>query len=129
MIKQNHKKGIAMVYIMIVISGIILATALSTSSLGIMSAKRMQRYGQFAEVRALAMHCVETVLMNVRNNTALTASSSLTDSGGTCVYTVTGTAPNKVIAVTASKYNIYKRITVLVTQVSPTILATWVEGI
>lgn len=116
-----------MVYIMIVLSGIILASSFALSTIGVLSGKRMQRYTQSADVRMLAMYCAENVLMQVRNNTALAITATTTLGTGTCAYTVSGIAPNKTIDITANKNNLYKRVRVTVTRVSPTFLTSWVE--
>ncbi|MBC7766678.1 hypothetical protein H7Y21_01650 [Arenimonas sp.] len=123
-----NKNGFAMVYIMLILSAIILASSLSISSIGILSAKRMQRYTQSAEVRMLAMHCGESILLLVRNNSALlTATTTMIQGTGSCAYTVNGTAPNKVINITAIKYNLYKRLQITISRFAPTILASWIE--
>ncbi len=117
-----------MVYIMIVLSGIILASSLALSTTGVLSGKRMQRYTQSADIRMLSQYCAETALMAVRNNTAIATTATTTQGTGTCTYTISGTSPNKIIDVTAIKNNLYKRIRITVTRVSPSILTTWVEG-
>lgn len=66
--------------------------------------------------------------MQVRTNTSLTGSGTLTFGTGSCSYTISGTSPTKTIVITATQYNLYKRITIVTSRVTPTILSTWTEG-
>lgn len=120
-------KGFVFIYVMIIVASILVAVAIVGGQTGVFFANNVKEHQASAEAAMVAEYCGENLLMQVRNNTALTSSGSLTFAGGTCTYSVTGTSPNKTITLSVVKNNIYRRTTITTTQVSPTILVTWVE--
>ena len=116
-----------LLYVVLMVASVTVAISLAASLGSAFAGNRLRSYSQNATVRMLGMTCGELLLMQVRNNTALASSGTLTYGGGTCTYTVSGTSPNKTISITATQYNLYKRITIITTQVTPTITATWTE--
>ncbi len=125
---STHPKGFVLLYIMLVVASITVSISLASALGSTFAGNRLRTYTQGAEVRMLAMKCAETLLMQVRTNTALTGTGTLTIGTGSCAYTISGTAPAKSIVIAATQYNLYKRITITTTQVTPIILSTWTEG-
>jgi hypothetical protein len=125
---STTRRAFALLYVMLVVASVTAAFAFAASEGSAFAGNRLRADRQQADVRMLAMRCGEVLLMQVRNNTSLTASSTLSYGTGSCAYTVTGTAPAKTISITASQYNLYKRLTITTTQVSPSLQATWTES-
>jgi hypothetical protein len=121
-------RAFAFLYVVLIIASVTTTISLAASVEGILSGNRLRADAQSAEVRMLTMRCGELLLMQVRNNTALTSSGTLTSGTGSCVYTVTGTSPAKVISITATMYTLTKRLTITTAQVTPNITSTWVES-
>ncbi len=125
---KNHN-GFALLYIMLILASLIVAFSLAASQSGVFSAHRSRIYIASAEVRMLAQYCGENLLMQVRNNPATNASGTLSYNSGSCTYSITGTSPTKTISIVATKNNLYKRLTITTSQVTPEILSVWVETI
>lgn len=125
---NTRPHGFVLLYVMLVVATITVSIALASSLGSAFAGNRLRSYTQGAEVRMLAMRCAETLLMQVRTTTSLTGSGTLPLGNGSCTYTISGTSPAKTIALTATQYNLYKRITIVTTQVTPVILSTWTEG-
>lgn len=121
-------RGFVFLYIILIAAVVLAALSLTASTTGAFTGGRMRLYQQSAEVRVLAMHCAETLLMQVRNSTTLTGSGSLTQGTGSCAYTITGSSVPKTISITATKNNLTKRLTVTVSATTPTLTTTWIEG-
>lgn len=126
-ITQKQNDGFALLYIMLMLAALLTTLALTSARAGIFSGNRMTLYQNAATTRMIAMQCAETLLMQVRNDTALNTAGTLSIQSGSCSYTVGGTSPAKTITLTATYNNIYKRITINTSQVTPMILSTWLE--
>ena len=125
---MTSNRGFVFLYLVLLIASVTVAFALASSVSSGFAGNRIRSDAQSAQVRMLAMACGEQLLMQVRNNTALVTSGSLSYDGGTCTYTVAGTSPNKTITITATQNNLNRKMTITTTQVSPTITASWVEA-
>ena len=124
---HSKQTGFALLYVMLVLASIIVGLALSANQSAFFSANRLKSYSNSAEVRMIADYCGENLLMEIRDNPALVTTGTLSYSGGSCDYSITGTVPVKVITLTASKNNIFKKLTITTSQIYSTIQATWVE--
>ena len=127
--KKNIKDngGFALLYIMLILASIVVALSLAANQSGFFSANRLKSYTTSAEVRMIGTYCGENLLMQIRDNPGLTGSGTLNYNSGSCDYTISGTSPNKNIAITATKNNLYKKVTITTSQVYPTITDTWIE--
>lgn len=125
--KKVPQRGFSFIYIVMVLAMVTFGAALTSSQLSLFSARRAKLNVSAAEARMIGMQCAENLLMQVRNNTALISSGTLSIQSGTCTYSVSGTNPNKTITITAIRNNVYKKITITTTQTSPVILSSWVE--
>lgn len=124
----KNKKGFALLYIMLILASVVTVSALVAGQMAIFSGNRIKLTTTGADVRMLAMYCGENLLMQVRNNILIVSSGTLTYNGGTCSYTITGTSPVKIITFTASENNLYKKITITTSQLSPVITGSWLES-
>lgn len=127
---KNNKRcqtGFALLYVMLILASFIVALSLAANKSGLFSANRLKNYNISAEVRMIGMYCGENLLMQIRNTPGLTGSGTLSYNGGSCSYDITGAIPDKTISITATKNNIYKKLTITTSQVYPTITATWLE--
>lgn len=124
----KNKQGFALIYVMLVLASMVVAFSLAASQSAFFSANRMKSYANNADIRMLGMYCGENLLMQTRNTPTLTGSGTLNYNGGTCTYSISGSVPNKTITITASKNNLYKRLTITTTQIYSTITASWVES-
>jgi hypothetical protein len=124
---KKTTRGFALLYIMLVLASVVTVAALIAGHTGMFAGNRIRLGNGSSEVRMVAMYCGEQLLMQVRNNTNLSGSGTLTYEGGSCIYTVSGSVPNKVIDIVASKNNFYRHIIIMVSQVSPALNASWVE--
>lgn len=128
--KKDHttnQKGFALLYVMLAIASIVAAVSLASGLAGTFSGNRMRIYDGSAQVRMIAMRCAETLLMQIRNNASLTGSGTLSLLDGSCSYTISGSSPIKTITLTATRSNLYRRITITTSQMGPSILSTWTE--
>lgn len=124
---KTTNRGFALLYIMLVLASVVTVASLIAGHVGMFAGNRIRSGSGAADVRMVAMYCGENLLMQIRNNTGISGSGTLTYGGGSCNYTISGSIPNKVVSITASKNNFYRRLTITTSQVSPTINATWVE--
>ena len=113
---------------MLVLASIVTAIALSVNQSAYFSGDRVKTYSSTADARMIAMYCAESLLMQIKDNPGLVDTSTMSYDGGVCNYTVSGSAPNKTISITAVKNNLYKKLTITTTQINPTITSTWVVG-
>jgi hypothetical protein len=123
----KNKGGFALLYIMLILSSIVVALSLAANQSGFFSANRLKSYTTSAEVRMIGMYCGENLLMEIRNNAGFTGTGTLNYNGGVCDYSISGTAPNISIVISAVKNNIYKKLTITTSQLYPTITSAWVE--
>ena len=124
---SNHNKGFAMIYALLILASIMTSVALTSSLMGLYSSYRLKGYSQGAQARMVATACGESALMAVRNNVYTLGTTSLSISGGNCTYGISGSAPIKIINLTVSSTNFYKRITITTSQVVPVLKTVWVE--
>lgn len=122
-------RGFAFLYVIIIIGAVMVSLALAASTSGAFAGGRIRSYQTSAEARTLMMRCAETVLMQIRNNTALTGSGTIgTGVNASCTYTITGATVPKTLTVVAVDETITKRVTITITQVTPVIAARWIEN-
>ncbi len=124
---KNKQSGFALLYIMLVLASIVVALSLAANQSGFFSANRLKSYTTSAEVRMIAMYCGENLLMQIRNDAALTGVGTLDYNDGICDYDISGSDPNKTIQIIAQKNNLYKKLTITTSQLFETIIADWVE--
>ena len=122
------KNGYATLYILLIIASVTVSNSLAAAVGSTFSGTRLRAYALGAEIRTLTSRCVETLLMQVRNNTSLTGAGTIIIGTGSCNYIISGSVPVKIIAITATKNNLYKRVNITITQVSPVLLINWTEG-
>lgn len=125
----KNTKGFALLYIMLILASVITVASLSASQFGVFSSNRLKNYSDAADTRMLTMYCAEILLMQMRNSPATLSSGTLNYNSGTCTYSISGSIPNKTIAITATKNNLYRRLTITTSQINPTIVSTWVESL
>lgn len=125
--KSKKENGFALLYLMLVLASIIVALSLAANQSAFFSANRLKSYVSSSDTRMIGMYCGEKLLMQIRNDASLTGSGTLTYTGGSCTYDITGTVPNKTISIVALENNLYKKLTITTTQIYPTITSTWVE--
>jgi hypothetical protein len=124
---KEDKSGFALLYIMLVLASVVVALSLAANQSGFFSANRLKSYTTSADVRMIAMYCGENLLMEIRNNVNFTGTGTLSYDDGSCLYAISGSVPNITIAITASKNNLYKKLTITTSQLYPTITSTWLE--
>jgi hypothetical protein len=124
---QRTQKGFVMLYIAIILSSVVLTIAMAASLSGLFTGNRTRYSNNDIQARMIAMTCAETLLMQVRNSPSLITSATTPIADGSCTYSISGNVPTKTIMLTATRANIYKRITITTSQINPVILSNWVE--
>ncbi len=122
-----QQQGFVLLYIVLVISSITVATALGLAQHATFTGDRMKTYNSIVQLRTIEMYCAENLMMQVRNTATLLSSGTLTYNGGSCTYTVAGTQPVKTINIVATYGTMYKRLNITTSQLFPVIVSSWVE--
>lgn len=103
----------------VVTSMILLGTANTGSSL---------KNQQSNIAKGYANACVEDALLRIQQNVAYSGVQNLSFSNGSCTSTVTGTAPNKSITVTATVDTVVRKLQITINQTSPNLnVSQWAE--
>ncbi len=124
----KEEYGFALLYVMLVLASIVVALSLAANKSAFFSANRIKSYSSSADVRMIAMYCGENLLMQIRSTPGLTGTGTLNYNGGLCTYDVSGSVPDKIITIEASKNDIYKRLTITTSEIYPTIVSSWLES-
>jgi hypothetical protein len=125
---HHRPRGFVLLYIILVITFILTSLSLSAGMTGVFAGNRLRLDQEAAQVRLQAEDCGELLLMQLRTATTTSGTGALPVNAGSCTYSIPGGTLPKAITLTASDGLLYKRLTITITQLDPTITASWVEG-
>jgi hypothetical protein len=124
-----NQKGFATLLVVVVLGAMTLSLVIWISSSSSWSANIEYNNKISAQSKALVNACAETALDAIRQNNALTGSTTVTIAGQQCTYIVTNTGSNnRTIVATAVIKNISRKIQVQTTGFTPSLtVASWNE--
>lgn len=121
-------KGFTMLISTIIIGVVGAAVATSVLLLGSSATKTSSTLEQSQIAKNVATACAEVALQTVHDNFSYAGTANVTLTDGSCGYTViVGSGENRTITILATAGTVKRKIQVLVTQLTGTILSTWQE--
>jgi hypothetical protein len=125
----KNKDGYIALISVLLIGAVATSIAVSLLVWSIIATKTAQTSSYGTLSYSYAEGCVEDALRNINQNVAFTTvSGAITYANGSCSYSVSGTAPNKVIDASGVSGPSTRKIKVLTSQTSPTItVSSWQE--
>ncbi len=126
---MNHSpRAFVLLYIVLMVSSILTALVLAAGASGSFAGGRLRLDQQGDAARMIAEDCGEQLLMQVRNATTTSGAGSLSIGSGTCTYSISGNILPKTVTFTAVSGTLYKRMTISLSQLDPTLTALWNES-
>jgi len=106
--------------------GTVIAT--STILLGLAISRSSFAQVQSSQAKTLANACIEEALLQINGHVPFTGIGTLTMDSGWCDYSVTaGVGQNRTVSSRGFIGTIVRKVSVTVTRIRPTMLATWSE--
>lgn len=127
---KNNQGFVAIVLVSVVSAiGLFFALSLFASSGIFLKAVSSFEYG--SKARALALACSENALQEIRNNTSISGTYSLTFPSGSCTYVITNSGPTNITIVSTGVLdNNTKIINISIDQTDPQIrVSSWKESL
>ena len=125
----RRHSGYVTLFSILVISAIAVTITLSVILIGIATNKSSQTTGQSKQANAAATACAEEALEQIKENTALTGTFTLTPGGVSCTYVIINTGvTSREIDASSTAGDATRRIKVLISALSPLItVSSWQE--
>jgi hypothetical protein len=121
-------KGYAGLLTILVVTAVCSVVAITVILLGLANSRSSFALLQSSQAKALADGCAEEALLQIHENVSYTGIGTLTLDSGNCDWQVTsGGGQNRTVSTRGFVGTIVRKVTVSVTQITPTITATWTE--
>ncbi len=121
-------KGYAILLGVLIIGAVGLSVAFSVVLLSTDAHRTSFNLIQSNQAKALTNACAEKALDVIRDNDAYAGTGGLTLGQGSCLYTVTGTSPNKTIQATGIVDTTTRKVKITTDQINPQInISSWQE--
>ena len=128
--KSKTQKGYIALILILIISGVTLLIAISTSLFGISESGMGLQKSQSSEVFYLATLCAEDALMKLKDDLNYSGNETLTFDEGSCdILSLEGSGnQDRTIKTTGAAYNQTRKIKIEIAQVNPIMeINTWQE--